>query len=123
MQKASEAMAEIHGKLTPEKVDATMYASTLLMIHPCGLYTDSSIYRDKLREQNSLSEEIVTAIAGAQIGDAIDEDELEDELEAIQQEQLDEKMLKSGTVPVADSISKLPSISNGESELSKPALS
>merc|ERR1712000_727980 len=45
MEKAGEAMKQIHGKLTPGKVDETM---------------------DKLREQNDLSEEIVQAITGNQ---------------------------------------------------------
>lgn len=48
----------------------------------------------------------------------MDEDELEEELEDLQQEVLDEKMLKSGTVPVADSVSvqRLPNVSNTEGE-------
>lgn len=93
MERAGEAMKQIHGKLTPEKVDETM---------------------DKLREQNALSDEIVNAITSNQIGEPIDETELEDELEAMQQEQLDEQMLKSGTVPVSDSIQRMPSVANGE---------
>merc|ERR1712000_555411 len=71
-------MKQIHGKLTPGKVDETM---------------------DKLREQNDLSEEIVQAITGNQLGEPVDDMELEDELEAMQQEHLDEQMLKTGNVP------------------------
>ncbi|KAH8671286.1 vacuolar-sorting protein SNF7 [Xylariales sp. PMI_506] len=100
MQKAGEAMKQIHGKLTPEKVDETM---------------------DQLREQNALSEEIVNAITNNPIGDPIDEDELDDELEAMQQEQLDEQMLKSGTVPVSDSIHRMPTVANGELQGKTPA--
>lgn len=35
----------------------------------------------------------------------------------MQQEQLDEQMLKSGTVPVSDSIHRMPTVANGEREL------
>ncbi|KAI1097212.1 Snf7-domain-containing protein [Jackrogersella minutella] len=93
MERAGEAMKNIHGKLTPEKVDETM---------------------DKLREQNALSEEIVAAITNNQIGEPLDEDELNDELEAMQQEQLDKKMLESGSVPVADAIHRMPAVGNQE---------
>jgi charged multivesicular body protein 4A/B len=46
----------------------------------------------------------------------VDEAELEDELEQMQQEQLDEQMLKGGTVPVADTVAKMPAAANGESK-------
>ena len=51
---------------------------------------------------------------GVNIGSAIDEGDLEDELEALQQEQLDEQMLKTGTVPVSDAVQRLPAAANGE---------
>jgi charged multivesicular body protein 4 len=35
----------------------------------------------------------------------------------MQQEQLDEQMLKSGTVPVSDSIHRMPTVANGERKL------
>ncbi|KAI2605846.1 vacuolar-sorting protein SNF7 [Hypoxylon fragiforme] len=94
MERAGDAMKHIHGKLTPEKVDETM---------------------DKIREQNALSEEIVNAITSNPIGgEPIDEDELEGELEAMQQEQLDQKMLESGSVPVSDAIHRMPAVGNQE---------
>lgn len=65
-------------------------------------------FREEIRVQNDLSKEIVDAITGNQIGDPIDDEELEAELENMQQEQLDEQMLKSGTVPVADEIHRMP---------------
>lgn len=72
-------------------------------------------HRDKLREQNALSEEIVNAITNNQLGnEAIDDADLEDELEAMEQEQLDEKILKTGTGPVSDAIQRLPAAANGE---------
>ncbi|KOS21570.1 Vacuolar-sorting protein SNF7 [Escovopsis weberi] len=93
MEKASEAMKQIHGKLTPEKVDDIM---------------------EKMREQNTLSEDIVNAITGNTIGDPIDDAELEDELDQMQQEQLDEQILKTGNVPVADAVHKMPSPTHAE---------
>lgn len=66
-------------------------------------------FRDKLRDQNALSEEIVNAITGQSLGEPIDEDDLESQLEQLQQEQLDEQMLKTGNVPVADEVNKMPS--------------
>ena len=48
------------------------------------------------------------------ITEPIDEDELEADLAQLEQENLDEKMLKTGTLPVADSLNRLPSGVNGE---------
>ena len=48
------------------------------------------------------------------ITEPIDEDELEADLAALEQENLDEKMLKTGTVPVADSLNRMPKAANGE---------
>lgn len=48
------------------------------------------------------------------ITEPIDEDELEADLAALEQENLDEKMLKTGTMPVADSLNRLPKAANGE---------
>ncbi|KAG5927405.1 ESCRT-III subunit protein snf7 [Claviceps africana] len=95
MQQAGKAMKHIHGKLTPEKVDQTM---------------------DELREQNALSEEIVNAITNNPIGEPIDDDELEAELDELQQEKLDEDMLSSGNVPVADLVPRMPSVAKQERE-------
>ncbi|KAL3424657.1 snf7 family protein [Phlyctema vagabunda] len=92
MERAGEAMSQIHGKLNIDKVDETM---------------------EKLREQHALGEEIANAITSAPIGDPIDETELDDELAELEQEQLDNKMLKTGTVPVSDDIHRLPAAANG----------
>jgi len=86
-------MAQIHGKLTIDKVDETM---------------------DKLRDQHQLSQEIANAITNNPIGEQPDEDELEAELEGLEQEAIDVRMLKTGTVPVADQINRLPAAANGE---------
>jgi charged multivesicular body protein 4 len=71
-------------------------------------------HRDKLREQHALGEEIAQAITSAPIGEPVDEDELDSELAELEQEQLDNRMLKTGTVPVADEIHRLPAAANGE---------
>ena len=67
-----------------------------------------------MREQNALSEEIVEAMNGVNISGAVDEMDLEDELEQLQQEQLDEQMLKTGSVPVSDAVQRMPAAANGE---------
>jgi hypothetical protein len=77
-------------------------------------------YREKLREQHALGEEIAQAITSAPIGEPIDESELDDELAELEQEQLDDKMLKTGTVPVSDEIHRLPTAANGESRFYNP---
>jgi charged multivesicular body protein 4 len=66
-----------------------------------------------------LGEEIAQAITSAPIGEPIDETELDDELAELEQEQLDNKMLKTGTVPVSDEIHRLPAQPNRESKLFK----
>lgn len=82
-----------------------------------GRWLTSDLFcRDKLREQNALSEEIVNAITSNQIGEQIDEDDLEAELDQLQQEQLDEQMLKTGSVPVSDQIHRTPAVPAGDSE-------
>jgi charged multivesicular body protein 4 len=86
-------MTQIHGKMTIDKVDETM---------------------DQLREQHQLSEEIAQAITSGSIGEQPDETELDRELEGLEQEAMDERMLKTGTVPVADQINMLPSAAKGE---------
>ena len=55
------------------------------------------------------------------ISEPIDEDELEAELTNLEQEKLDEKMLQTGTVPVADSLSALPARPNGECKFIFPS--
>lgn len=91
MKQAGKAMKEIHGGMTIDQVDKTM---------------------DELREQQALGEEIATAITSAPLGDPIDDGELEEELEGLEQEVLDERMLKTGTVPVGGELSKAPAVPN-----------
>jgi charged multivesicular body protein 4A/B len=91
MKNAGAAMKQIHGNLTIDKVDATM---------------------DELREQHALGEEIASAITNAPIGEPLDEADLEEELEGMEQEAMDERMLKTGTLPVQ----QLPNVGNQPSK-------
>ena len=97
MKNAGAAMKKIHGNLTIDKVDQTM---------------------DELREQHALGEEIATAISSAPIGEPIDETELEDELEGLEQEVMDERMLKTGPTPVTGEINRLPPVATGPGKFS-----
>lgn len=92
MKNAGQAMKQIHGKMTMEDVDVTM---------------------EQLREQHELTQEIGNAITSMPLAEPVDEDELQADLDKLEQEALDEKMLKTGTVPVADSLNSLPSGPNG----------
>lgn len=102
MERAATAMKQIHGGLTPEKVDETM---------------------ERIQEQNQLSEEIVNAITSNSMGEQVDDADLEEELDKLQQEQLDERMLETGPVPVSDAVHQLPAAANGEREFSLPPFS
>ena len=69
-----------------------------------------------------LSDEIAQAIANNATTDQVDEGALEDELEALEQETMDERMLKTGTVPVGDRINQLPTAANGERKPVHPTI-
>lgn len=70
--------------------------------------------RDKLREQQALANDIAEVITSTPFGEAVDEGELEDELANLEQETIDERMVKTGTIPVADQLNRLPVAGNGE---------
>jgi len=83
MSNAGKAMKQIHAGLTIDKVDNVM---------------------EDLREQHAIGEEISEAITSGVTTGGIDEDELDEELAELQQEKLDEDMLKTGNVPVNDKV-------------------
>jgi charged multivesicular body protein 4A/B len=95
MKNAQQAMKKIHGGLTIDKVDQTM---------------------EELREQHAVGEEIAEALTQGSMATGVDEDELDEELAELQQEELDNKMLKTGSVPVSDQIQRLPNAGVGERE-------
>jgi charged multivesicular body protein 4 len=79
MKSAGAAMAQIHAGITIDTVDKTM---------------------EDLREQHAIGEEISEVIRSGVMSGAIDDDELDAELEELQQEKLDEAMINTGNVPV-----------------------
>ncbi|OAL45692.1 vacuolar-sorting protein-like protein snf7 [Pyrenochaeta sp. DS3sAY3a] len=87
MKNAGSAMKQIHAGLTIDKVDNVM---------------------EDLREQHAIGEEISEAITSGVTSTGIDEDELDEELAELQQEKMDEDMLKTGSVPVGDHVGRLP---------------
>ena len=132
MKNASTAMKQIHGGMTIDKVDSTMYEFSLFalseavapMFHTRGasprVCTDQSLFfntcREELRDQHAISEEINEALQQGAQANAMDEDELDEELQELQQEQLDNKMLDTGNVPVGDRVQKMPTPARSERE-------
>lgn len=93
LKNASSALKGIHGGLTIDKVDATM---------------------EDLEEQHAISNEIASALTQGAGANAVDEEDLDEELAALQQKELDSNMLKTGSVPVSDQVHRLPSAATGE---------
>lgn len=92
MKKGAEAMKSIHKGMNIEKVDKTM---------------------DEIRDQMDISNEISEALSSSRLGVAAeDEDELAAELERMQQEDLETKLLDGGRVPAA----QLPAVRVQESK-------
>ncbi|KAK4684905.1 charged multivesicular body protein 4A/B, partial [Tremellales sp. Uapishka_1] len=80
MKKGADALKGIHGSLKVEKVDQTM---------------------DAIREQMDLTNEISDAISNpVGMGNMVDEDDLKAELEALEQEELDDRLRGADHVPV-----------------------
>ncbi|KAL9934088.1 hypothetical protein V8E36_007170 [Tilletia maclaganii] len=80
MRKGADALKSIHGSLNIDKVDATM---------------------DSIREQMDLTNEISDAISNpVGMGQDLDEDALKDELEQLEQEELNERLVGADHVPL-----------------------
>jgi charged multivesicular body protein 4 len=119
MKNAGKAMQSIHAGLTVDKVEDVMYVALLqtrsrsiLRMQQRMMLTRT--HRDGLRNQHEIGQEINEAITRGVGTEDVDEDELESELADLQQEQLDEKMLKTGTVPVGDNVGRLPTAAQHE---------
>lgn len=95
MQQGAKAMKQIHGNMNLDKVDQTM---------------------DEIEEQVVLGQEISNAISRP-MGNEIDDDELEDELQALEQEVLEEKMVGVGRAPVGGITSSTQAQSNKASKV------
>ncbi|OQE74587.1 hypothetical protein PENNAL_c0078G09580 [Penicillium nalgiovense] len=98
MKQAGAAMKQIHGGMKLEDVDKTM---------------------EELQDQHALSAEIGSVITSFPIGEQPDEEELDAELEGLEQEAMDAKMLHTGTVPVGSQLDRLPAA--GNTDLKQPA--
>jgi charged multivesicular body protein 4 len=80
MKKGAEALKGIHGNLNINKVDATM---------------------DSIREQMDLTNEISDAISNpVNMGIDADDEELKNELEELEQEQLNDRLMGAERAPV-----------------------
>ncbi|KAJ5611704.1 Snf7 [Penicillium herquei] len=101
MKQAGAAMEQIHGGMSIDKVDETM---------------------DILREQHQLADDIGAAIVSVPIGEQADEDELEAELEGLEQEAMDERMLNTGPVPVNAQLDRLPAVGTSDLKDKSPAV-
>ncbi|KAF2151434.1 Snf7-domain-containing protein [Myriangium duriaei CBS 260.36] len=93
LKNASSALKGIHGGLTIDKVDQTM---------------------EDLEEQHAISNEIASALTQGAGANAVDEDDLDEALADLQQQELDNKMLNTGAVPVGDQVHRLPAAATGE---------
>ena len=67
-----------------------------------------------MRDQHAVGEEIAEVLKQGTTLSGIDEDDLDEELAELQQEELDNKMLKTGSVPVSDEVTRLPTVAHGE---------
>lgn len=117
MKNAGTAMKQIHAGLTIDKVDNVMFvlisrplpspyilATHFLFSQSHSCHVANTPFREDLREQHAIGEEISEAITSGVTSTGIDEDELDEELAELQQEKLDEEMLKTGNVPVNDTV-------------------
>ncbi|EUC66043.1 vacuolar-sorting protein SNF7 [Rhizoctonia solani AG-3 Rhs1AP] len=93
MKQGAQALRDIHGNLTIDKVDSTM---------------------DQVREQMELTEEISQAISNPlNIGVELDEDELKDELAELEQEELNDRLMGADRAPL-----HTPAVTTGPSTVS-----
>jgi len=79
MEGGSKAMKTIHSGMNIDKVDKVM---------------------DDIQEQQQLAEEVADAVARP-LGETLDEEELNEELRQLEQEDLDERILKVDATPVS----------------------
>lgn len=114
MEQASAAMKQIHGKLSPEKVDMIMCVLLKFSLSDLGCLCIITSNREKLRAQNDLSNEIVEAMNGMDIASENNQEELEAELEELQEKRLDEK---AASVPSSSTAARMPTVPghNGKS--------
>lgn len=83
--------------------------SWLLLYHVTAILITR---REELQDQHALSAEIGSVITSFPIGEQPDEDELDAELDGLEQEAMDAKMLHTGIVPVGSQLDRLPAAGN-----------
>lgn len=76
--------------------------------------------REELQDQHALSTEIGNAITSVPIGEQPDEEDLDAELEGLEQEAMDAKMVNTGFVPVGTQLDRLPAAGNTDREFELP---
>lgn len=96
-----------HGILYPLIYPTAM--PWLLLYHVTAILIP---HREELQDQHALSAEIGSVITSFPIGEQPDEEELDAELEGLEQEAMDAKMLHTGTVPVGSQLDRLPAVGN-----------
>lgn len=121
MKQAGAAMKNIHGGMKLEDVDKTMYVVRHLayLVTMC-IYSVLIPRREELQDQHALSTEIGNAITSVPIGEQPDEEDLDAELEGLEQEAMDAKMVNTGFVPVGTQLDRLPAAGNTDREFESP---
>ena len=94
MQQGAKAMKGIHGDLY---IPCTPYSPPLSLSFMLTIVSRSpdkvDTIMDDIRDQMAISNEISEAIARPALGTELDEDEILEELEALEQEELDNKLV------------------------------
>lgn len=108
MKAGSEALKVIHGSMCVLSSQPPLFHDYILLIfRPSSLHhtfrtidkVDATM--DSIREQMEITNEISNAISNPLVtGNELDEDELKDELAALEQEELNDRLLGADHVPV-----------------------
>jgi charged multivesicular body protein 4A/B len=91
MKAGADAMKGIHGTLYGILLSIVWQAKSTDIV--CRSPEKVDTIMDDIRDQMAISNEISEAIARPALGNEIDEDELREELEALEQEELDNKLI------------------------------
>lgn len=103
MRKGADALKTIHGSLYVSRLLFSFFASILTVAFAITYRNidkvDSTM--DSIREQMDLTNEISDAISNpVGMGQDIDEDELKNELEELEQDELNERLVGADSVPL-----------------------
>ena len=115
----SESSRLIHNAKFRQQHELIKHVSAVLQLDAWRVEVKKQTHYESLEEwaasEPSLAdiEEIANAITSAPIGEPIDEGELEDELEGLEQEMLDERMVKTGALPIGGELDRVPAVPTG----------